>query len=121
MIFFERILRRPFHVHDFKDLAPTTVHFEDLAYEYYPCVIPNWDNTPRSGYFGFVGNNSTPELFRLQIEKAIARVEGYPEERRLIFIKSWNEWAEGNYLEPDMRYGHAYLDTIKESIGIERK
>jgi lipopolysaccharide biosynthesis protein len=116
MKFYQKHLKRPFHVYDYMDVAHTTVHFEKLAYEYYPCVIPNWDNTPRSGYLGFVGHESTPELFANQIQKAIERVAGYADDRQIIFIKSWNEWAEGNHLEPDQRYGHAYLQVVRQSL-----
>jgi hypothetical protein len=82
----------------------------------YPCLFPNWDNTPRSGPNGIVFHGSTPELFRLQVKKAIDIIKDEPAEHRLIFIKSWNEWAEGNHLEPDLRFGKGYLEVLKEEI-----
>lgn len=51
----------------------------------------------------------------MALEEAIAQVAVRPPEQRLIFIKSWNEWAEGNYLEPDQRFGKAYLDVIQRT------
>ena len=84
--------------------------------DHYPCIFPNWDNTPRSGSKGMVLQNSTPELFRIHLMKALALVKKRRFEKRMIFIKSWNEWAEGNYLEPDLKYGKAYLKVIKEEI-----
>lgn len=82
----------------------------------YPCVIPNWDNTPRSGQNGLVLTDSSPELFREHFQKAMALAMSLPSDRRLLFIKSWNEWAEGNYLEPDQRYGYQYLETILDEL-----
>ncbi|MBK8742770.1 MAG: glycoside hydrolase family 99-like domain-containing protein [Betaproteobacteria bacterium] len=82
----------------------------------YPCVVPNWDNTPRSGSNGRVLLGSTPELFRAHLRKAINVASRFPAERRFVFIKSWNEWAEGNYLEPDRRFGHAYLEVLRDEI-----
>ena len=82
----------------------------------YPCVIPNWDNTPRSGVNGLVLHGSTPELFRIHLKKAIRIAKDRLVEHRLIFLKSWNEWAEGNHLEPDLKFGRAYLEIIKEEI-----
>ncbi|MBN1527283.1 MAG: glycoside hydrolase family 99-like domain-containing protein [Candidatus Omnitrophica bacterium] len=80
----------------------------------YPCVIPNWDNTPRCGRHGYVLHDSTPELFRKHLKRAIERVSHREIEHRLVFIKSWNEWGEGNYLEPDERFGRGYLKAMKE-------
>lgn len=88
----------------------------DPVIEKYPCIYPNWDNTPRSQERGFVLHNSTPELFGLILESAIKQVKDNPPDKQLIFIKSWNEWAEGNYLEPDMRYKDKYLQAIKSML-----
>lgn len=88
----------------------------DRSGNQYPVVIPSWDNTPRSGNRGVVLHESTPELFRNHLKTAISQVIHRDLDRRLIFIKSWNEWAEGNYLEPDSRYGKAYLEVIRDEI-----
>ena len=82
----------------------------------YPCVVHNWDNSPRSGTRAVVMQNSTPELFRKHLREALTLVAGRVFEDRIVFLKSWNEWAEGNYLEPDLRFGHQYLDVIREEI-----
>jgi hypothetical protein len=82
----------------------------------YPCVVPNWDNSPRSGRRAIVLHKSSPELFRQHLRSALALVEPKRFEERIVFVKSWNEWAEGNYLEPDLRFGHAYLDVLREEI-----
>jgi hypothetical protein len=81
-----------------------------------PCVLPNFDNTPRSGVRGFVFENATPELFRRYLDKAIEKVRNRPRDSAIIFVKAWNEWAEGNYLEPDERYGHAFLDAVRDAV-----
>jgi len=82
----------------------------------HPCVIPNWDNTPRTGTAGLVLHESTPERFRVHLRAAVERVSAEPEDERLVFIKSWNEWAEGNHLEPDRRWGLEYLEVVREEL-----
>jgi len=88
-----------------------------------PCILPNFDHTPRSGSKGFV-LQSEPSLYEKLLQDVVAEVKQRPESARLLFIKSWNEWGEGNYLEPDLRYSHAYLDAtrrvIKGGISVER-
>jgi hypothetical protein len=83
----------------------------------YPLVVPNWDNTPRSGSNGWVLYNSTPVLFKQMLQNALNMVLNEPSaDNRIVFIKAWNEWAEGNYLEPDRKFGHQYLQVIKECL-----
>lgn len=79
----------------------------------YHSIIPNWDNTPRSGNRGIVLTDSSPELFRKHLKNAIEAINDRIPEKRIIFLKSWNEWAEGNYFEPDAEFGRKYLDVIK--------
>jgi hypothetical protein len=81
-----------------------------------PCLLPNWDNTPRSGRGGVVLHGSTPALFREMVERAIDAVSSRPPDGRLIFVKSWNEWAEGNHLEPDLRHGMGYLEALRDAV-----
>jgi lipopolysaccharide biosynthesis protein len=84
----------------------------------HPTVVPNWDNTARSNVRGYVLHDSTPELFRTHLRDALKLVKSHPVERRLVFIKSWNEWAEGNYLEPDQKFGHEYLKVVREEVSL---
>jgi lipopolysaccharide biosynthesis protein len=78
------------------------------------CAVPNWDNTPRSGKAGVIMKNTQPEFLRAQLQKANKRVEARGADDQMVFIKSWNEWAEGNYLEPGRKWGRAYLDVVKQ-------
>lgn len=84
----------------------------------YPSVVNGWDNSPRSGVNGLVLKDATPALYRQALQKAfnITRKHGESEDGRLVFLKSWNEWAEGNHLEPDLRDGHAYLEVVAEAL-----
>jgi hypothetical protein len=64
--------------------------------------------------------DSTPELFRAHLREAIDIVRTREPEHRVIFVKSWNEWAVGNYLEPDLLFGSAYLEVIREELSLIR-
>lgn len=84
--------------------------------KYIPCVNPNFDHTPRSGKSGIVFRGSTPQLwgrFCKDIVNLMTR-ENTPE--GILFIKAWNEWAEGNYLEPDRRWGMAYIEEMAKAL-----
>jgi len=81
-----------------------------------PCVMPNWDNTPRSGKNGVVLEGSTPELFQQMLRQAIDLIRDVPRENRIVFVKSWNESAEGNHLEPDLKFGLRYLEVLREEL-----
>jgi hypothetical protein len=106
--------RRP-TVYDYSEVDVRRA-FARLRDEHYPCVVPNWDNTPRSSRRGVVLHDSTPARFRMHLREAIGQVEGREPARRIVFVKSWNEWAEGNYLEPDRRFGRDWLEAVNAEV-----
>lgn len=97
-----------------------TQHFfapEDSWQNVYPSIFPQWDRTPRAGNSEGVYVNATPTTFKKHVEDALNVIENKDMEHRILFLRAWNEWGEGNYVEPDLKYGHGFLDAIKEVIG----
>lgn len=87
---------------------------ERLKENQFPVILTGWDNTPRSGQRGIVLDNYNPDIFKRHVEKILHLVEHRTES--FVFVKSWNEWAEGNYLEPDEEYKYSYLEALKNSL-----
>lgn len=81
----------------------------------FPEIFPRFDHSPRSKGKELIYVDDTPELFKGYVEKALKIVKDKPEERQLVFIRAWNEWGEGNYLEPDQTSGLGYLEAIKDA------
>jgi glycosyltransferase involved in cell wall biosynthesis len=77
----------------------------------HPCVFVGWDNTPRRGKNAIVIAGS-PEDFESALTEAVDSVAAQPADERLVFVNAWNEWAEGNHLEPDLSNGLAYLEAV---------
>jgi hypothetical protein len=92
------------------------VHTADAKrpYDVYPIIVNDFDNTARAGKKGFLFKNTTPALFKQHLQDALESIKNKEQQKKIIFIKSWNEWAEGNYLEPDQRYGYEYLHAVNE-------
>src|SRR5207249_996674 len=103
-------------VYGYEQVIEHALPHRELPFPNHPCLVPNWDNTPRSGKNGFVFHGATPRLFQQSLGRAVERVTHQPKDERLIFIKSWNEWAEGNYVEPDREFGRGYLEAIRAAI-----
>jgi len=110
-----KLVKRPY-IFEYQDFIASNFVEEPAGYDFFPSVLPNWDNSPRSGVNAKVLVNSTPELFRQELRRAIDQVAGREPDKRVVFIKSWNEWAEGNFLEPDQSYGSAYLEVCRDEF-----
>ena len=84
-------------------------------------VFPSWDNTARQGARGTVFVGSSPELFGYWVEATVRdtrrRLDG---DERIVFVNAWNEWAEGTHLEPDIAYGHRWLEALRDAVVAKR-
>jgi hypothetical protein len=110
-----RLMRHPENIYSYKKIMKHLLVHEAYLENVHPCIIPNWDNTPRCARNGVVLHKSRPDLFEVHLQAAMRQVDHKPEDKKLIFVKSWNEWAEGNHLEPDLKYGLNYLEVIKKN------
>jgi 2-polyprenyl-3-methyl-5-hydroxy-6-metoxy-1,4-benzoquinol methylase len=72
-----------------------------------------WDNTARRPYGATIFTGATPEAYGRWLEQAVRSVSHVREEENYLFIVAWNEWAEGNHLEPDQHFGRAFLETTR--------
>lgn len=86
--------------------------FED--YKRYPGIFPDWDNSPRREKEATIFHGSTPTLFGKWLKSIIEKFKPYSPDENFIFINAWNEWAEGNHLEPCRKWGRGYLEEVKK-------
>lgn len=107
-------------IFDYRHVANEMMNDDPVDYVRHPCVTPMWDNTSRRKHGATILVNSTPERYeewlRTVVLQVAARQEAGAEEAPLVFINAWNEWAEGNHLEPCQRWGHAYLEATRRAL-----
>lgn len=92
-----------------RGIAPTFDH-------YFPSVFVRWDNTPRRAERGVVVVGASPARFHEQVRRAVDIAATRPPEEQLLFVNAWNEWAEGNFLEPDVADGNGYLEALHAAL-----
>ena len=109
------------HVADYRDLAVRYATRPAPGYTRFKGVMPGWDNTARRPHTSFCFENASPGAFQAWLEESIAdtKEQNFGDER-LVFVNAWNEWAEGAYLEPDRRFGHTYLEAVRNAIDASR-
>ncbi len=111
--FKHNILKMPY-VYSFKKAMKYFCTNIEKKEQVIPTIITGWDHTPRSGEKALILNNYTPEVFSEHLDNVLQHIEN--KENKIAFIRAWNEWAEGNHLEPDLKYGLAFLETIKKKL-----
>ena len=105
------------HVFDFKEFSMNAIKALQGQQHTFPCVMMNWDNEARKPGKGHAFYGATPENYKAWLNHSFDFVRAHnTEAEQVVFINAWNEWAEGTYLEPDRRYGYAYLHATANVI-----
>lgn len=116
-VFFGRLKRKLFHIPlqiRYKDYVKTFLSLYKPNECVHPCILPNFDHSPRSQKKGFIIVGHHPRLWKELCDKLFVKIKG--RKNNLVFLKAWNEWGEGNYLEPDLTFGKGFLKALKESV-----
>ena len=103
------------NVYKYSDAIKCAFGDYDKDNRVFPEVFPRFDHSPRSKGKELIYIDDTPQLFEEYMIKAIQMVKNKEVDHQLIFIRAWNEWGEGNYLEPDLDSGYGYLEAIKNA------
>ncbi len=105
------------HVADYRDLAARFATREPPGYTRFQGVATGWDNTARRQHTSFCFEHATPGAFQAWLEETLHQTRlQHSGDARLVFVNAWNEWAEGAYLEPDLRFGHTYLEAVRNAL-----
>lgn len=101
----------------YADLAKSMLSRPMPEFKRFRCVTPMWDNSARRKQHAWIVVDSTPDLYQNWLETVAAQTrQRYQGDERLVFINAWNEWAEGNHLEPDLKWGRAYLEATRGAL-----
>lgn len=108
--------KEPF-VYKYKDIIDFFCQPYIKQINVFPTILPNWDHSPRSGINAMVIRDSNPELFAKMVRKVKETISHCKSnDKQVVFLKSWNEWGEGNYMEPDTLYGMGYINALKNVL-----
>lgn len=109
-------------VYDYKEFVDRKKYFVKKADKLYRAISPMWDNTARKKNKGLVLDGATPELYKQWLTDIIVETKNNKTlDDKHIYINAWNEWAEGTYLEPDLKWKYGYLAATREAILEARK
>ena len=111
-----KLLDDNINVQNYRHLVSAMSRRIQPNYPRFPCVTPSWDNSPRRRRNPIVFVGSSPKLFHHWLVETLAKLMKSRNTPHILFLNAWNEWAEGNYLEPDQRYGRSYLEALREAL-----
>lgn len=104
----------------YSDVSRVFMNKPEPDFKRFHCVSPMWDNSARRRKNARILVDSTPELYEAWLQDTIARTKKvHKGNERIVFINAWNEWAEGCHLEPDLKWGHAYLKATLRALQME--
>jgi hypothetical protein len=103
-------------VYDYASVVEKMMEREAPGYTRFPCVTPSWDNAARRRSGATILHGSTPQLYQNWLTRVLRTAGHCKGTDAVVFVNAWNEWAEGNHLEPCQRWGSAYLEATREAL-----
>lgn len=103
-------------IFDYKKFVEDEKYLFNVDYELFKGVCPSWDNTARKPNNPTIYHNSSPDLYKEWLKKVIKYTKDSINGDKFVFVNAWNEWAEGAHLEPDRKYGYAYLEATRSAL-----
>jgi hypothetical protein len=103
-------------VYDYTELTQRMMAKPPPNYRRFPGVTPGFDNAARRQTGSVIFADSTPDQYKRWLSRVVQAESKRPVEERIVFINAWNEWAEGNHLEPCQKWGRAYLEATREAL-----
>jgi lipopolysaccharide biosynthesis protein len=126
--FVEKVLRRIKYkkanqfsengIYSYKQYITHQIHTKSRVdvYKRYPCVMPSWDNSARKQKKALIFKDASPAIYKSWLKSTVDEFETFSDDENFIFINAWNEWGEGNHLEPCEKWGYSYLEATKEIL-----
>ena len=110
-------------IKDYAKIVTQKLSAFESPFTLFKCVVPGWDNTARRINNPLILQGSSPALYQQWLrDMMIFTKNNLDEDKQFVFINAWNEWAEGAHLEPDRKYGYAYLNATAEALqGMQKK
>ncbi len=107
---------RGHRVLDYQSAAESAIELLDSPWKRFPSVMVGWDNTARRARAATIYHGATPARYEHWLRVTADSLADVRPEENYLFILAWNEWAEGNHLEPDQRYGRAFLEATRSVL-----
>ena len=103
-------------VYDYREAVENICSRPHPGYKRFPGCFPSWDNTPRKKNDFWVFNESHPSIFQWFVEQKAKEADVLSGDEKMLFVNAWNEWGEGAHIEPDVKYGHSWLQVIDRVV-----
>ena len=112
---------RPPFMEDYRRIYHYLINEHDADERVIPCILPQWDHTARSGWNGSLLVHAEPKYFYKHVKEAFDVIRNKKPEHQILFLKSWNEWGEGNFMEPDITYGRGFIEALRKAVDEEKE
>ncbi len=118
------LFRKPYkseqkdRIFDYKQFINYDINNHKQVGKIYPCISPGWDNSARRPpKKALIFKGSNPDIFKLWTLSKLKNFHPFSKQENFLFINAWNEWAEGNHMEPCQKWGHSYLEALNSALG----